>query len=156
MDVTREEKVEALLRVIAAQTDPAKKSLARHFACDMFKVLFDPRLIYPMRDEFTNTVVWEDDERPENNPDDPGGNEPETESAKHEAVANITSELSRVGFHFDDPTYHTVDADADCARIGQWMDAKAALIEQKCLEARSAGKYQEWGGFSYSWKPRPE
>jgi hypothetical protein len=157
MDVRREEKADALLRVIANETDPVKKTLARHFACEMFKVLLDPRLIQPMRAEFTNPETWDDTEYTELNPDDYAAglsDEPQTMSAKSEAVDMITAALGYVGIDFDGATYFTSDDDADCLRLGQWLDANVKVINKKCQEARNADKFMPWSEYCIEWAPR--
>lgn len=157
MDVSREEKADALLRVISNQTDPVKKSLARHYACDMFKVLLDPRLVQPMRDEFTSQETWEDPEIPEANPDNfASGLDENAEivSAKSEAIGMIAAALGFVDIDFDVETYFTSDVDLNCARMGQWLDANVELINQKCLEARNANKYKSWSEYCVEWVPR--
>lgn len=156
MDVEDEEKASALIRVVESQSDPIKKSLARKFACDMFKVLLDPRLLAPIRGEFTNSATWEDPDKPERNPDDPTSNTVVMESAKQEAVGLIIHALGFVGIEFDEATYITQDHDADCVRIGHWLDTNAALIAGKCQQAKSEKKHRKWSNYCVEWDLRPQ
>jgi hypothetical protein len=156
MDVEDEEKASALIRVIASQSDPIKKSLARQFACQMFKVLLDPRLLSPIRGEFTNGDTWQDPDKPERNPDDPTSNTVAMESAKQKAVSLIIHALGFVGIEFDKATYITQDHDADCIRIGQWLDTNAALIAGKCQQAKSENKQKKWSNYCAKWDLRPQ
>jgi hypothetical protein len=130
MDVSDNEKVDALLRIVNAQTDPKKKKWAVDFASAFFIDVLDPRLLNLEKERLDDIsiarrMVAE--------------GIPDIEiTARSEAKSRILRWLQDdLKITLDEPPFDVPDEAEACAAVKAWLDANAAMIATKCAEVKA-------------------
>ena len=130
MDVTDAAKTDALLRVVAAQTTPAKRARAVKFASSYFGELLDPRLLNLQKERLDDESVAFRIVAEEN---------PEIQitvraAARGEILHSLQNDL---GIQLDIAAFEIEDEAAACAALKAWLNENAALVEGKCADAKA-------------------
>jgi hypothetical protein len=130
MDVSDIQKVDALLRIVNAQTDPKKKKWAVDFASAFFIDVLDPRLLNLEKERLDDIsiarrMVAE--------------GIPDIEiTARSEAKSRILRWLQDdLKITLDEPPFDVPDEAEACAAVKAWLDANAAMIATKCAEVKA-------------------
>ncbi len=130
MDVSDNEKVDALLRIVAAQTDPKKKKWAVDFATGFFIDVLDPRLLNLQKERLDDASIAKRMVA-EGIPDI----EITARSLANQKILEWLQEDLAITLDvapFDVPN----EADG-CAALKVWLGANAALVATKCAEAKA-------------------
>ena len=144
MDIPDNEKVDAILRTVNAQTDAYLKKRAINFAVSQFGNFFDPRLIALSLPDLDNATVYTSPYRIiETRP-------PETYEIRRVVKENIVSALSDV-FDFDETPFEVADEAAACAALKAWWEHNLQLITQKCAEKKADPKWTRQSFFGKPW-----
>ena len=130
MDVSDNEKVNALLRIVAAQTDPKKKKWAVDFATDFFIDVLDPRLLNLQKERLDDSSIAKR-RVAEGIPDI----EITARSLANQEILEWLQEDLAITL---DVAQFDVPNEADgCAALKAWLDANAAMVATKCAEAKA-------------------
>ena len=130
MDVSETAKADALVRVVAAQTDALKLARAKSFAAGMFEELLDPRLLEFEREGLDDATVVGDMVR-----EGVSGILHHIVTARAVSRNNILLHLERtLGMTIDESPFRIEDEAAGCAALKTWLTANWAQITAKCAE----------------------
>ena len=130
MDVGDNEKVDALLRIVAAQTAPKKKKWAVDFATDFFIDVLDPRLLNLQKERLNDSSIAKRMVA-EGIPDI----EITARSLANQEILEWLQEDLAITL---DVAQFDVSNEADgCAALKAWLDANAAMVATKCAEAKA-------------------
>lgn len=131
MDVNAEAKAEAVLRVVAAQTDPLKSARAKKFAADLFEDLLDPRLLTYHKERLDDITVVGDMTREAES----GGNIHDIVTVRQVSLSTILLLIERtLGMPLDRQAFQTQDEAQNCAALKSWLTANWNQITAKCAE----------------------
>ena len=128
IDVSETDKIDALLRIVAAQTDPLKKARAREFAGSKFPEFLDARLLACQKDRLNDSLLFSS-WREENSP-------AIKTTVRSEARRLILFELKTLGFTLDISPFWTADEAASCAALKQWLTDNWAEVITKSAAAK--------------------
>jgi hypothetical protein len=144
MDLPDNEKVDAMLRTINAQTDADKKYDAIIFCRSRFYDFLDPRLLALEVPGLDDTSIQTDYYRAiETRP-------PLSETSRSFSKRVILSELSSV-FEFDRSPFEVADEAAACASLKAWWTQNYPLITTKCAEKKASPKWTRRSFFGAAW-----
>jgi hypothetical protein len=147
IDVSDNDKVDALLRIVAAQTDPKKKKWAVDFATDFFVDVLDPRLLNLQKERLDDSSIAKRlvaEERPDI--------EITARSMAKQKILGWLQEDLAVTLDvapFDEPN----EADG-CAALKAWLDANAAMVATKCAEAKAKPDREKPSYIERTWDAR--
>lgn len=148
MDVSDIEKADALLRIVAAQSNPKKKKWAVAFASEFFTDVMDPRLLNLQKERLDDSSVAMLMVR-EGVPSD-------EISARWFARQQILKWLKEDLAITIDVAPFKVSNEADgCAALKAWLDMNAAMVEAKCAEAKAKPDRKLPHDFKRAWDARP-
>jgi hypothetical protein len=144
MDIPDNEKVDAILRTVNAQTDVFLKKRAITFAVTQFPSLLDPRLLSLYLPDLESSKVLTSHYRNiETRP-------PETYSVRGLAKDNILTWLDEV-FEFDRSPFEVADEAAACAALKAWWTQNYPLITTKCAEKKASPEWTRRSFFGAAW-----
>lgn len=132
MDLKDPVKVDALLRILAAQTDPTKKNRMRAFAAAGFHWYLDPRLLELYKGMLDDSTAYtEKDEIAEGVPR-------RSSTIRREARDKILSALNNdLDMSVDEAPFEIEDEVAGCAALKAWLTDNWAQVTAKCAEIKA-------------------
>lgn len=129
MDVPESSKADALVRIVATQSDPMKKARAAEFASSMFPEFLDPRLLAYQKAQLDSPEVISFLRMEES---------PSIQyTARATARRMILIELKNLGLSLDTSLFETSDESSGCAALKAWLTANWPQITTKCAEAKA-------------------
>lgn len=151
MDVTATAKVDALVRIVAAQTDPIKTARAKTFAAGLFEEFLDPRLLAYEKERLDDATVVGDRVR-----EGDSGNIHDIVTARRVSRNIILLHLERtLGMTIDKAPFRIEDEAAGCAALKAWLTTHWTEISTKCAEKAAVPNRQLPTVYSTQWDARP-
>lgn len=151
MDVTPQAKADALVRVVAAQTDPLKTAKAKTFAAGLFEEFLDPRLLAYEKERLDDATVVGDRVR-----EGDSGNIHDIVTARRVSRDIILLHLERtLEMTVDEAPFRLEDEAASCAALKTWLTENWTEVSTKCAEKGAVPDRKLPTIFSAQWDPRP-
>lgn len=151
MDVSSSAKADALVRIVAAQTEVPKVRRAKTFATSMFRELLDPRLLEYERERLDDATVVGDMVRE-------GSVEliHDLVTVRRDSRDTILWWLKEyLKMMIDESGFRIKDEAAGCAVLKTWLVANWAQIVAKCEEQKTAANRKLDSVVVRTWNARP-
>ena len=132
MDLEDTVKVDALLRILAAQTDATKRTRMRAFAANRFDWYFDPRLLELYKEMLDDpTAYTEKNTMAEGLP-------PRSSTVRRDARTKILWALNKtLDMNVDVTPFKIADEAAGCAALKAWLTDHWGQVTAKCAEVKA-------------------
>ncbi len=132
MDLEDSVKVDALLRILAAQTDVTKRTRMRAFAAARFRWYLDPRLLELYKGMLDDSTAYtEKDEMAEGVP---RRSSTIRRDARDELLLALNNDLD---MNVDEAPFEIADEAAGCAALKTWLTGNWAQLTAKCAEIKA-------------------
>jgi hypothetical protein len=148
MDLADTAKADAIIRVAQQQTDPLKKRLMANLAADLFRELYDPRLLVFNLDFVDDATKFISPPRSE-------GRHQEAMIAGDLIWSEVSQALEDVGFDSESLPSPTSDRAASKAAFKAWMTAHMAEASQKCEAYKARPGFKVNPPSRKCWSARP-